>query len=731
MMGAISTKYTRPGFSVPEAPDSRRPSNTYNNALNIVDILQILSRNKRILLIPTILITVTTYFGLEQLPPQYQAQARLLIQGADNPTNIAPISNGLSSSDEEATTSEQYIIASYSFLTEVVNELSLHSEVEFNPDLAAHHAHSDATNLDGQDLSRVVSALEKKIRVTKEKDSRVITVHVTSVDPWRAKSIANLLVDKYLERQIDGKLTSAGRVDSWLLARIKELREDVARAESAVEQFRQRSQLLQTGGSELLQRQISELSTLLLEARSQRISAVTRANSGADVLDNDLINKLRATESSLQRELAKLSRKYGYLHPNMIQLKTELDRLKKNIRVEVNKVTKGIANDATLALQREKKLESELAVLKNNLSSANVKEVKLRELEQESDATRQLLATFLTRQKEVQLQTDRAIHEADARIISYAGVPHSHSFPRVLPMTALTFVAALFLSLITVFIVEQFRTRKRSAANISNLTGLPVLSLIPERARSREPRKLIRQLKNSHFGESFRNLQDRLGLSGPQGRFSKGGAFVVTSTYPGDGKTSVVSCLAVTMAQSGKTVLVIDGDLRKPSLHEVFAVDAAEGLRSDFWTDLALQELAQPTRPSFGSGIVDVIPAYADGTQHPHQVLSSQAFAKLISQAKRNYDIVLVDSPPLRAVIDSVVISRVVGEVLYVAPWSSVSPREINSGLEQLDMERVAGLVMTKVNVRTHNLYAYGDTGRHRASMRKYYSGSRIDGLTT
>lgn len=687
-----------------------------SGGLNLVDIVGILQRHKKGLIIPTLLITAAVFVALHYVSPRYTAQTRLLINGSNpTPTEMAPVSAGLSVNDRSIASSERFIFTSHGLLSDVIDELELDKLKEFNP-LLSRPETEDTELTKGQVRSRVVSELAKKIQIDNEPDSRVISIQATSNDPQTSAAIADLIAEKYLEQQIELKLSTAERVNKWLLSRVEELREDVNNADDAIEAYRQRSEL-QPDVLVLINEQISELSTQLLSARSDRITAEAQIDSETKILESSFINSLKSEEASIRGEIAKLAEKYGELHPSIVQRNAELFRLQQEISSESNKITNNVANEVIVASQREQNLETELANLKLRFSEAKQKEIGLRELEQEGDASRELLAAFLVRQKEVHLQSDESIQVADARVISFAGVPHSKTFPKILPITALAFVASLFISVIGVFIAEQFRSGFRSVKHVSDETGLPVLGLIPQQKKNKSVHQLVGNLRDSHFCESFRTLQLRLDLYETHEKHrAKGKTFLVTSMYPGDGKTSVVSCLAMSLRRSGNKVLLIDGDLRKPCLHTIFDinVNTSSGITSTVWG------MVQPVGDSSVHNRIDVIPANSAGLMHPHDALRSSAFTQLLQHVKSHYDIIIVDSPPLRAVDDAVLISKVVDSTLFVMPWEQVSREAINSGIRNLGSGSVEGIVITKIDPEAHDQQAYGDTRRYRKALSTY-----------
>ena len=693
-----------------------------SNGLNIVDIVRILQRHKKALVFPTLLLTALVFALLQFVSPRFTAQARLLIEGdTQAPTSMIPVSARLRTNDETIATSEKYIITSHDLLSTVIEELSLDKLSEFNPQISKPDTTDSVKLSDEQVRSMIVNELGKKIVIVNEDDTRVITIQATSNDPQLSASIANTIVEKYLEQQIELKLSTASRVDGWLVKRIEQLRSEVTKANDEIEAYKAQSELLQPGALTIITQEVSELSSLLLNARNDRILAESQIESRTPILDSSLISSLINAEASLKGEIAGLAGKYGPRHPSMIRMQAELANLQRDINNETNKVSSTVVDKVRITSQREAELESQLASMKLRLAEAKRQEQGLMELELESNASRELLTTFLARQKEVQLQNDQSVQRADARIISYAGIPHKQSFPNIPPITALAFVASLFLSIIAVFVIDQFNSGYKSVKQVTETTGLPILGVIPHQKKIDSVAQLVNNLKDTQMGESFRNLQFKLTSFESRNKLTTTGkTILVTSMYPNDGKTSVVSCLAMSLSRSGSRVLVIDGDLRKPSLHKIFGVSAESGIGSLNWANLKFDSLVKTAGSGKTNSGIDVISANVTGSQHPHDVLRSLIFTQILTHAKMHYDVVLVDSPPLRVVDDAVIISKVVDSTLFVIPWDGVSRQAVRSGLQLLNRDTVEGIVLTKMDSKIHDQQAYGDYKHYRKTLSEY-----------
>jgi len=277
------------------------------------------------------------------------------------------------------------------------------------------------------------------------------------------------------------KFEATRRATSWLNERISGLREKVETAESAVEAFRRKSGLLKGSEGTLVSQEISELNTQLILARTSRAEAEARltqvrqlirssggATSAAEVLDSQLIQRLREQEAEVNRKVAELSEEYGERHPKMINARAELRDLRSKIESEVNKIVNGLANEVGVAKARETSLQRSVDRLKAQVAKSNSAAVQLRALQREANASRTLLETFLGRFKETSAQEDLDIQQPDARIISRADLPDQPSFPKKRLILALVVVGSTFLGVLLVFFVEALDQGFRSGETRSS-----------------------------------------------------------------------------------------------------------------------------------------------------------------------------------------------------------------------------------------------------------------------
>ncbi len=569
------------------------------------------------------------------------------------------------------------------------------------------------------------------LTVTPSQRALLVTIEYTSSDPRVAADAANATAEVYIEDQIQSRGNVTEKATQWLAQRAASLRDRVIDSEKRLEEFRRESGIVKLQGSSLLQEQIAKLNTNLITARQSQAEAQARHDqvqgllkSGASietaaaVLDAPLIQRLREQETQVQRQLAELRTQLRDSHPRLALKKTELEDLQANIRVEVNKIAINLRNELDIAHARVRSLETELAKLDKETQKQNAAAVTLRALQTEADANKQLYETIVSRFKETDVVSDQA-KQADAKIISKATIPFRPFFPRkgVIIGVALFFSAALGVAL--ALILEYLDSGFRTTQQIEDITGLPAIGTIPRLSRADRgqlPHQVAAKRPNSIFGEAVRSVRTALMLSGVD-RTPK--TVLVTSSVSGEGKTSLSLSLSSLAARTGQRAIVIDCDLRRASVHKTLGVANESGLSNYLSGQVELSDIVEIEE---ATGL-HYIPA-GGRVPHPTDLLGSQKMQALLQQLTQEYDLIVLDSPPLLAVSDALVLVRTVDRVLFVVRWEKTRRDFVYAATKQI-LEAggdIGGLVLSQVDIRKQNRYGYGASNGYYYDNPKYFS---------
>jgi capsular exopolysaccharide synthesis family protein len=425
---------------------------------------------------------------------------------------------------------------------------------------------------------------------------------------------------------------------------------------------------------------------------------------------------LREQEAQLDRKVAELASEYGAKHPRMINARAEMRDLRDKIEGEVNKIVQSFRNKVSVVRARENSLLESLDLLQQRVAELNSSEVQLRALQREAKANRDLYETFLSRFKETSTQED--MQQIDARIITRADLPSAPSFPNKRMIIALVFVSSIFLGIVLAFAMEHIDHGFRSMEQIERLIGAPALGLVPAVGKSKgAPEKYAVEKPTSMLGEAVRTIYTALVLSNVD---TPPRVVLVTSALPKEGKTTTALLLGRLYAMLGKRAIIIDTDLRRPQVHLKLDLPEAPGL-VELLTGKATPE--EVIRKDEASG-ADVIVAGKAGP-NAAELLSSDRLKSLLSKLGEYYDLVVLDSPPTMAVADARVLAHIADRTILVIRWAATR-REIAAMAVKHILDAggtLAGIVLSRVNIRKHASYGYGDSGYYYGPARKYYGG--------
>lgn len=695
--------------------------------VGVGEIFAALRRRIWVLLGIVVPVLAVTAGLLSLLTPRYTAELLIMIEAADNQrfVSLDSVVAGLSG-DEQSVQSEAHVLRSRALAERVVQRLGLAQDPEFSEGLDP--ALSPAVR-----LSAILERYLDRLEVAPLDNSRVIAVRFSSRDPEKAARIANALADEYLQSRLETKFELTHQANTWLSQRIAELRRKTADAEAAVEKARAELGLLEGNGITLTSQELAELNTQLVLARTERAEAEARlaqvqqragdrggAETTLEVLQSPLIQRLREQEAEVQRRVAELSSELGPKHPRMIQLQAEAADLRERIDREVRKIITGLRNEVNVARARERAIARSLDELKSRKQADNQGAIRLRQLEREAAANRELLDTLLARQKETASQEDLNFQQPDATVFSPAVTPAEPSWPRTGLVLGLAGLGALMLGLLTVLLLELMDAGFRSGEQFEQYTGVPSLGFIPLVRKPREFRTLpgyLAERPASALGESLRTLSWSLRLAFPDQPPRR---LLFASALPNEGKTTVASCLATAEANAGRRVVLVDADIRQPGCHELAGIAREPGLSNLLAGDATVDEVLVEAE---WQGL-KVIPAGQPSSQAPN-LLGSERMRKLLAELDARFDLVVIDSPPVMAAADARILAGLADATVLVIRWGKTRRSTARLALRQLQGAgaRIAGGLLSMVDVKRNAQYGYGDSGAYSGELGKYYVG--------
>ncbi len=729
--------------------------------INVREIIGILRRHYIMIAAITVVGTALTALWVNQLTPIYQAEVSVLVDPSrETITKFQPVNPGIVQAWTMMET-QLALVRSRDLAVKAVRRLDLVNHPLYNPALAKPKPSTlesilaPITALFGeakpetprnpvsiapltpaereQLVQNIVGGYLGGLSAVQAGASQVMLIRFTSTDPVLAAKAANMAAQVYIDDQVANRGESTQSALKFLSEKVEELRLKMIAAEQALTEYRTRNGILQSGTEQSpVQQQLSSYNQQLVEVRAlirnletsqQQVKGVQRSEGSMEavgaVMTNPFISQLRQQEVELSRKLAELKTQLRDNHPQVIALRNELREVQGKIGAEIAKIAANIGNDLALARQREQSLLSEIKRLQGDQATQADAEVKLRELQLAAQTSRQVYEAMLARFNEVSL-TDDKVQKPDARILSPAAVPGGPIAPR----KDLYMMMALFISLgIGVglaVMIELLDSGFRSVNQLEQLANAPALGMVPfqtgKAGRDKRPWDTVLDKPNSSFAEAIRTIRTGLLLSSVD---HPPRTVLVTSSVPGEGKTTTALALASAAAASGQRTIIVDCDMRQPSMHTNLGTGNELGL-SDYLTGNA--RLEDLIHIDDRSGLHYICAGRLPPS--PTDLLSSNRMKQLLQQLSAAFQMVMLDTPPILAVSDALLLVRAVDKTIFVVRWEKTRRDVALNGLKSVfdAGARIGGLVLTQVNLRKHAQYDYSDSGiYYYRGYKRYY----------
>lgn len=724
--------------------------------LDLMGLYRTLRKRLGLIVSVTLGLTALVMVVVLQQTPLYTASAQVLLDRQKmQVTDMEAVISGLPA-DSATVDSEVEILKSRALAERVVDRLNLMQDPEFNGALrepsflrwidprfllgellalvSAEPAPINEEMRARAERDGVVNSLLGSLNVTRQRLTYVINLSVTSEQPAKAARIANAYADTYILDQLEAKFDATRQANEWLSRRLGELRQQVQDSERAVEIFRTEQGLESSSGVTVSEQQMSELNaqlilarTALAEARAKYDRARQIRTSGgsiesmADVVQSGTISQLRQKQAELARELANLSSRYGPRHPEVVNAEAQRRDIESQIGSEITRIIGSLQNNVSVAETRVASLEQSLREIRGETGESGQAMVQLRELEREAAANRAVYESFLNRFKETSQQQDLQV--PDSRIISPATSPLSPSHPRKALSLALALVLSGMLGVGLAFLLEHLDNGLTTARDVEEALGLPHLVSVPlvpvEKGPGGKPLKphdYLVQKPLSAFSESLRSLRSALQLSNVD---NPPKVILFTSALPSEGKTTTSVSFARAAAASGLKVVLVDCDLRHPSVHKTFGLATPTAGLVELLAERLDPEAVMIDDEKTSLRILPI----ATGTANPPDLMASSQMQLLIERLRGEYDLVVLDSAPLLPVSDSRVLSRLVDETVFVVRWSDTPKDAAQAAIRELRLyqSNIAGVILVAVDATKQAKYGYGDGGYYYGKYSRYY----------
>lgn len=688
-----------------------------------LEYLRILSRHRWAIIILTLLFGLLGLLRASMEVPRYGATATLLIdrEGADYVDAREIYTPGVSNFEYFQT---QHQILQTRPLLELVAErvgsnrilaawatrppISFRSAAEASdqPELTPEEARQRATDI-----------LTGSLQVVPMRNTQLVRLYFSSPDAKLSADLANALANVYIENTLESRLQMSQDAAQWLSGRLGGLRERVEEAENRLRAFREENSLVGGGTADSLQAQsVNMLTSQLASAQAARLDrerayreVVEAERSGRsmdqvttvarDASVSGLITQLR----ELETQQAQNSSRYGPRHPEMVKIETALAAARLALKQQSDRIADSIRREYQAAQQVENEVRAQLERSRGELRTASSNSIRLQQLERDVEAARSLYDRF---KAQFNLTTETSNMEtSNARVVQAAMVNGFRTHPNVRQMVVTSALFGLVLSIVLAFVLDHLDNTIKTAESVEETLQLPVLGLVPSiksgGKKDTGPMHYFSANPQSAFAESVRTLRTGVLLSGVDKTHRR---LLMTSSVPGEGKTTMALNLAQALSQMHK-VLLIDTDMRRPTVAKALGEKAPiAGLSQFIAGEVKISDcVVQLEGTNTYLMTAGVIPA------NPLELLSSNRFVEALDQLGKIFDFILLDAPPALAVSDALVLSRLVDGVLYVVRCDSTPKQAVMAGVKRLRRvdANLVGVLLNRVGERQHG-YGYG-----------------------
>jgi capsular exopolysaccharide synthesis family protein len=642
--------------------------------------------------------------------PQYRSTTRLEI------LPDAPVATSVEGQRDKALINEisfyntQYsLLRSEALAERVLRAGNLLADKDFISSFKLDNADASMTSVERRNLnSDAVTGLLDRLSVSPVRNSSLVDVSFATPSARLSAKLANLWAQQFQQVSIDRRFAATSDARKYLEARLQTLRENLETSERSLINYGMSKGIVtissqsdadgRTRSQTLVASDIAAVSTALSKAREERIAAEAQlgnTQTGIAAVNAPTIGSLRQRRAELQAELAQQRTIFADDYPAVVSLRAQLANLDRSIAAEVARSSQGNREAYQAAVKRQRDLQGELDDLTQRYNKQQRESIEMAILQREVDSNRQLYEGLLQRYKEIGAA---GVGTNNISVVDAAKIADRPSSPRLIVNVALALFAGIALAAGLIFAQEKIDSSIRDPQEVNARFGLPLLGAVPEVAG--HPAELITD-KKSEIYEAYFALMTNLSFLTAHGAPR---SIMLTSSQPREGKSNSSLCLATVMAATGKSVILIDADVRNPSQNEYLHIPNKLGLShylaGDDNFDAMIAEM-----PKYGFSIMTA------GKVPPNaaELLGSQRLDHLIAALLTRYDHVLIDSPPLLGLADAPLIARRVEGVLFTIEANTTKRRAIANALMRLRMAgvKIFGAIVTKVGAR-NQVYGYG-----------------------
>ncbi|HKO04556.1 MAG TPA: polysaccharide biosynthesis tyrosine autokinase [Candidatus Acidoferrales bacterium] len=703
-------------------------------ALPLRELLRILHKHRLMILavvsVMVMVVGVVTY----RIKPVFEAAARIEINGeTPDLSNLRELFLQMPTTDDYVQTQVR-ILQSDDLAMQTVRALRLYEDPQFAVRPAGSNANAPFTST--EEL-RLIEAFHSHLSVTVVRSSRLVEAKFESTSPKLAADAVNTLADLYVENNFRKKYESAMQASDWMAGQLRELKVKMEQSHEALVKYERDNQIFALDqGQNVTVSKLGDLNRSLTEAESDRMAKESqyelvkthRLDDLAGVMQNSLLQDLQRQRSQVTNSLAEARATLGPKHPKVLQYERQLQDLESQMEAQMKVAAGRIESDYQAAMNREQLLRRAFEQQKNEANAFNSKLVEYSLLRRDYETNQQLYEGLLQRLKEAGIAS--GLRSSNIHVVDRARPPINPVRPRKSLNLMLSLIVGLALGCALALFNEYLDNSVKIPEDVEQLVNLPVLGIIPAvssvmsyASRHKPPKAAVTAGTGSELAtvaqpqsvvsEAYRALRTSILLStsrhAPQ-------LILISSGQPREGKTTTALNLAITLAQRGDRVVLIDTDLRRPRIHRSFQLSNDRGLSTYLTSQATPEELARPVRQVPNLFVITSGPT----PPNPAELLSSEPLEALFAELRRHFDFIVLDSPPAISVADSMILAAHADGVMLVV-HGGVTTRETLKHTTKLMNSvnaRILGIVLNNVDVRSvdykyYYMNYYGDYYRH------------------
>jgi len=692
--------------------------------LNLLDYWILIRKHIKQILGLAFAVALLATLVVFQMTPVYRSTALLLIENSKSKAlSLSDLYDIQGSAGQEAFNSQVQILKSRPIAEMVVKKLDLDKNVIFNPPKTpgwfAFEPEGTPAEIKARQFERLIDKFSKDLTIEPVLKSQIVKISFDSTDKVLAARVANAVADAYIENDLESRSQMTQRANVWLTQRMEGLRKKLEESEQVLQQYREKENIIDNKGVVLSgsAKQLEEISTNLIAARQRMAEAESAYNqvnnhqgesiesleSLPSVLKNEAVQRMKAAEADAESKLNELKSRYTDKHPKVIAAASDLVSAHEAVQHQIERVVNGISKDYDLAKANVLANSRALSRIKADIQDLTRKEFQLGVLMRDVESNKQLYDLFVNQAKETDVASN--LQSTAGRVVEPAEVSASPLKPKKLQIIGIAFVLGLLAGVWFVFVLDYLDNTLHTIADVERRLGVEVLGAVQIMPQNKTKDAVVSRAfledPNSAFSESVRTVRTAVLLSSIDEPHR---VVMVTSTLIGEGKTTISINLAFALGQM-KKVLLIDGDIRRPSLAKVIGgMEGKRGLVDYLADEASLQDCIQPTE----NPNVFVLPA-GKRLNSPLELLSSHRFGETIAQVKEMFDVVLIDCPPLKPVSDALVISRYANALLYVVKADSTPHQIALAAIKRLISidAPLLGVVLNQLDYKKSDRYGY------------------------